>query len=291
MFDLASYEKAGSLKQAIELLSKNPLALPIAGGTDVLVRLHQGNQAYRHLVDIHGLEELRFVRREDGGAIAVGAGMTFSELIDDPIVNRHIPVLAKGASCVGGPQVRNSATIGGNLCNAAPCADSAAPMLVLEALVHLSGPGGRRQVPLKEYFTGPGQVVRGQAEIMTHLSVAPQNYQGWSAAYHKYTTRGAMDIATIGCGAALKLDGGKVAGLRLAYSVAGPTPLRCPQAEAWAKGRAADGNLPAMVADRVLGDLTPRDSWRASKAFREHIIQELARRVLKRALDGGEAAS
>jgi xanthine dehydrogenase FAD-binding subunit len=289
MFDLASYEKAGSLDHAIQLLSQNPLALPIAGGTDVLVRLHEGNQAYRHLVDIHGLTELHYVRKEDGGDIAVGSGMTFAELAEDPIVNTHLPVLAKGASCVGGPQVRNSATIGGNLCNAAPCADSAAPMLVMEARVHLKGPQGERQVPLKEYFTGPGQVVRGHAEIMTGLSVAPQDYEDWSASYIKYTTRGAMDIATIGCGAALKVEGGKVAGLRLAYTVAGPTPLRCPKVETLAAGQAADENLPGMVADHVLDDLIPRDSWRASKAFREHIIKELARRALAEALEGSGA--
>ena len=291
MFDLASYEKAGSVKEAIELLKKNPLALPVAGGTDVLVRLREGNQAYRHLVDIHGLEELRFVRREPDGSISIGAGMTFSELIGDPVVNQFISVLAVGASCVGGPQVRNAATIGGNLCNAAPCADSAGPMLVLEARVHLRGPSGVRQVPLREYFTGPGKVVKGQTEIMTHLSVSPENYQGWSAAYQKYATRGAMDIATIGCGAALKLEDGKVQGLRMAFSVAGPTPMRCPQTEAWAAGRAGDEALPEAVAARVLDDLNPRDSWRASKEFREHIIKELTRRVLAQALAGEGGAS
>jgi xanthine dehydrogenase FAD-binding subunit len=284
MFDLASYEKAGSLEHAIELLEANPLALPIAGGTDVLVRLHEGNQAYAHLVDIHGLKELHFVRKEDDGTVVVGSGMTFSELIENPIVNECLPVLAKGASCLGGPQVRNSATIGGNLCNAAPCADSSAPMLVMEAVVHLVGPKGERQVPLTEYFTGPGQVIRGHAEIMTGLSVTPENYQGWSTAYFKYAIRGAMDIATIGCGAALKTSGGKVVGLRMAYTVAAPTPLRCAGLEAWAIGQSADDTLPQAAADRVLKDLTPRDSWRASKDFREHIIQELARRVLAEAL-------
>ncbi len=286
MFDIESYQKAETVAEAVGLLKDNPLALVISGGTDVLVRLHEGNKAYRHLVDIHGLAELKGVELRADGSIRIGAGMTFAHLAEHPLIIEHIPILAMGAGSVGGPQVRNAATIGGNLCNAAPCADSAAPSLCLEAKVMLSGPEGERLVPLKEYFTGVGQVAKGQAEIMTGLLIEPADYQGWNGHYIKYATRGAMDIATIGCGANLKLEDGAIAALRMAFTVAGPTPLRCYKTEEMARGRQADQALIGLVSDNVLQDLMPRDSWRASKDFREHIIKTLARKTLSEALIG-----
>ena len=268
MFDIKSYERADSLAQAVELLRDNPLARPIAGGTDVLVRLREGNKAYRHLVDIHDLAELRKVSLADDGDIFIGSGMTFARLAEDPIITGRIPILAQAAGSVGGPQVRNAATIGGNLCNAAPCADSAAPALCLDAQVLLTGLDGDRRIPLKDFFTGVGQVAKGPAEIMTGLLIEPANYQGWFGHYIKYATRGAMDISTIGCGANIKLNGGKIEDVRLAFTVAGPTPLRCYKTENLVRGASADQAMIGVAVDNVLQDLSPRDSWRASKDFR-----------------------
>jgi len=180
--------------------------------------------------------------------------------------------------------VRNTGTVGGNICNGAPSADTAAPLLVLGAIVALHGPGGVREVPLSKFYLGPGKVDRQPAEIVTSLRIAAADYRGWSAHYHKYSMRGAMDIATIGCAAACKLDGNRVSELRLAYTVAGPTPLRCWKTEEKARGAVADASLLATIRGSVLDDLRPRDSWRASKAFREQIITTLAERVSREAL-------
>ena len=157
-------------------------------------------------------------------------------------------------------------------------------MLVLNAQVELKGPDGFRHLPLHNFYQGPGQVDRKPGEIMTSLRVAAKDYKGWSAHYHKYAMRDAMDIATIGCGAACKIKDGKIAGLRLAFAVAGPTPLRCWRTEETAIGMNADQELLNMVSNSVLCDLRPRDSWRASKDFREQIIKTLAERVLREAL-------
>ncbi len=283
MLDLESYHKAGTVDEAIALLTQNPKAIPIAGGTDVLVRLHQGNADYSHLVDIHHLAELKTITMAPDGTLEIGSGMTFSTLMDDPLVKAHIPVLAQGAGSVGGPQVRNMATVGGNICNGAPSADSAAPLLVLNAKVILKGVQGERQIPLHEFYQGPSRVDRQHNEIMTALRIAPQDYQCWSGYYHKYAMRDAMDIATIGCAGACKIEGSIVADLRLAFTVAGPTPLRCWKSEEQARGSEANQDLVQRIAASVLGDLRPRDSWRASKAFREHVIQTLTQRVLKNA--------
>ncbi len=285
MFDLDSYHKATTVEEAIRLLSQNPKAIPLAGGTDILVRLHQGNPDYRHVVDIHDVAELQEITRTPDGTIRVGAGVTFSRLIADPIVTGSIPVLALGAASVGGPQVRNMATVGGNICNGAPSADSAAPLLVLNATVVLLGPQGERRLPLYEFYQGPGRVDRRPAEIMTCLLIAPDDYRCWFASYYKYAMRDAMDIATIGCAAACKPEGKKLADLRLAFTVAGPTPLRCWKTEQEARGAVVDQSLMKRIKTSVLADLRPRDSWRAAKALRQQIIQTLAERVLTQALE------
>ncbi len=284
MFDINSYHKANSVDEAIALLSQNPDAIPVAGGTDVLVRLHGHNINYSHLVDIHDVAELKKVTMESDGTIVIGSGMTFTALKYNSIISENIPVLNEGGASVGGPQVRNVATVGGNICNGAPSGDSASPLLVLNATVELKGPDGFRRLPLYDFYQGPGQVDRKAGEIMTCLHIAPDDYKGWSAHYYKYAMRDAMDIATIGCGAACRIENGKMAGLRLGFAVAGPTPLRCWRTEEKVIGMEANDELLDKVKNSVLSDLRPRDSWRASKDFREQIIKTLAERVLREAI-------
>lgn len=284
MFNIDSYYKANTVDEAIQLLSQNPEAIPLAGGTDVLVRMHQGHPDYRHVVDIHDVAELQEISMEPDGTILVGSGVTFSQLMTSPIINDNISVLALGAGSVGGPQVRNVATVGGNICNGAPSADSAGPLLVLDATVQLHGPKGKRELSLHEFYQGPGRVDLQPAEVMTGLLIAPDNYLGWFGSYYKYAMRDAMDIATIGCAAACKLDGQKVEDLRLAFTVAGPTPLRCWKTEKKIRGAAIDHSFFERIKDSVLDDLRPRNSWRAEKGLRQQIIQTLSERVLTQAL-------
>ena len=152
MFDINSFHKASSVDEAIALLSQNPDAIPIAGGTDVLVRLHGHNKNYSHLVDIHDVAELKSVTMESDGTIVIGSGMTFTMLAHNSVVSKNVPVLNEGGSSVGGPQVRNVATVGGNICNGAPSGDSASPLLVLNAMVELKGPDGIRRLPLYDFY-------------------------------------------------------------------------------------------------------------------------------------------
>jgi xanthine dehydrogenase FAD-binding subunit len=285
MFDFDSYHKAYTVEEAIALLVEHPQAIPLAGGTDVLVRLHQNHPDYRHLVDIHDVAELKTVVMLPDETISVGSGATFTQLMESEIITANIPILAEAAATVGGPQIRNMATVGGNICNGVPSADSAAPLLVLNAKVVLKGPRGERSMPLHAFYKGPGQVDLKPAEIMISLQIAPDNYRGWSTGYYKYAMRDAMDIATIGCAAGCRLEREHVADLRLAFTVAGPTPLRCWKTEEKAYGMRADWSLLRLVRESVLNDLKPRDSWRASKDFREHIIKTLTERVLHKVIN------
>jgi len=284
MFDIKQYEKADTVKQAIELLSANPEAKLIAGGTDVLVRLREGHEEFSSLVDIHHLEEIKGVELQDNQDVRIGAGMSFSDVIASEIVDQTVPVVAEASGTVGGPQVRNVATIGGNLCNGAISADSVASLCVLDAVLEIEGIDGAREVPVTEFYLGPGKIVLTHTEILKSIYIKAENYMGYGTHYYKYAMRNAMDIATIGCAAAVKIDDGKIDTLKLAFTVAAPKPTRATTAEAFASGLDITiGNIEA-IAKKALDDLNPRSSWRASKEFRLHIIETLAKRVITAAL-------
>lgn len=283
MFAVEKYQKAQTVAEAVRLLAADPFAVPIAGGTDILVKLREGHREYANLVDIHAMPELMPISLEPDGSLAVGAGATFTQVIESELVQRHSPVLAEGASWVAGPQIRNVGTVGGNICNGSVCADSVPPLLVLDAELELQGPDGSRRIPLRGFHTGPGKVARGHAEVLTRI-VIPATPEGmFGAASIKYAMRQAMDITTIGCAAAILLDGERIQWLKLAFSVAAPTPVRCPAAEAAALGKPLDAATIAAVQDAVAADVSPRTSWRAPADFRLHIIRELAARAIDKA--------
>jgi len=247
------------------------------------VRLREGHGEYSRLVDIHGLPELTRIEQGPDGSLSVGAGATFSRIVDSPLVRSLAPVLAEGCSWVAGPQIRNVGTVGGNICNGSVCADSVPPLLALDALLELHGPEGVRTTPLRGFHTGPGRVALGRAEVLSRIVVPKAPEGAFGAASIKYAMRQAMDITTIGCSAALLLEGEVVRELRLAFSVAAPTPVRCPAAEAAATGTRLGRETVKAVRRAVEADVRPRSSWRAGADFRLHIVKELAGRAMETA--------
>jgi xanthine dehydrogenase FAD-binding subunit len=284
MFDIKSYEKAGSVREAVRLLQANPRARLIAGGTDVLIKLHKGKGRLQHLVDIHDIAELDFITRTDEGDLIIGPGTCFTRVSESPLIRKHIPVLEKAVRTIGGPQVRNMATIGGNLCNGVPSADSATPLIALNAVLTIEGADGERQMPLEDFFLSPGRVALAQHEILTAISVTRGNYAGCHGHFYKYAMREAMDIATIGCAAVCNVADGRLKDLRLAYGTAAPVPIRCRLTEDKVRGRRVSQQLLEDIAEAVPHDLSPRTSWRAARDFRLQIIKTLAHRVVKQAV-------
>ena len=284
MFNIKSYEKAGSVREAVRLLQDNPRARLIAGGTDVLIKLHKGKGQFNHLVDIHEIAELDFITLTDDGDLVIGPGTYFTNLSESPLILKNIPVLEKAVRTIGGPQVRNMATIGGNLCNGVPSADSATPLIALNAVLTIEGAEGERQIPLEDFFLGPGRVDIAQHEILTAITVSRDNYAGYHGHFYKYAMREAMDIATIGCAAVCSVADGRLKELRLAYGTAAPVPIRCRLTEDKVRGRRISQQLLEDIAEDVPQDLKPRTSWRAAKDFRLQIIKTLAQRVVKQAI-------
>ena len=294
MFDIKSFYEASSVEDAIRALSADPDSEVISGGTDVLIRVREGRDAGKSLVSIHNIAELKGITMEEDGTIIIRPATSFSHITNDPIIKKHLNMLGEAVDQVGGPQVRNTATIGGNICNGATSADSASTMCALNAIVVLQGPEGVREVPVTEFYTGPGRTVRKQNEVCTAFKIRREDYEGWEGHYIKYGKRNAMEIATLGCAVRVKLSEDKrvIRDLRLAYGVAAPTPIRCYEAEEGIRGmRTDDPEIYQKIAALALNQVNPRTSWRASREFRLQLIKELAKRALRESirLAGGKA--
>ena len=287
MYDISALYEAGSVADAIRLLQEHPRAQIIAGGSDVLVQIREGRRAGAELVSIYGIDALRGVCYDENDAIRIGSLTSFSHIAASPIIRERIAVLGEAVSLVGGPQIRNIGTIGGNTCNGVTSADSASTLLAWDAIVELTGPEGVRKVPIKDFYIKAGVVDLRPAELQTAILIPKAAYEGYFGHYIKYAMREAMDIANLGCSVNVKLsdDRRTVADARIAYGVAGPIPMRAPSAEAVARGRAVDRATVDAFARAVLHDIHPRDSWRAAKDFREHIAVEMARRALTKSIE------
>ena len=199
MYDIENYYEAKSVEDAIAHLAADEKAEVIAGGTDVLVKLRAGKDVGCDLVSIHEIPELKGVDRLTDGTIVIGPATCFTDITNDPIIQESLPYLGEAVDTVGGPQIRNMGTIGGNLCNGATSADSGATMQTLDATLVLQGPEGSREVPVTEFYTGPGRTVRKRDEVLIAILVKPEDYIGYSGCYIKYGKRRSMEIATLGC--------------------------------------------------------------------------------------------
>lgn len=292
MYDIKALYEAESVEHAIRLLIEHPEAQIIAGGSDVLVQMREGKRAGKELVSIYGLDEMRGVSYEEDGAIRIGSLTSFSHITKDPIIQEHINVLGEAVDMVGGPQIRNIGTIGGNTCNGVTSADSASTLHAWDAIVEITGPEGVRRIPIHDFYIRAGKVDLRPGELQTAIIIPKESYEGYEGHYIKYAMRNAMDIATTGCSVNVKLSADKktIEDARIAYGVAGPVPMRAPAAEKMAKGKPVTMETVKAFAQAVLEDINPRDSWRASKAFRQHIAVVLAERALKESirLAGGE---
>ena len=284
MYDLKALYEASSVENAIELRLAHPEAQIVAGGTDVFVQMREGKRAGKELISIHELKELSGICIDEEENIRIGSLTTFSHITKNPIIQEKINVLGEAVDMVGGPQIRNAGTIGGNTCNGVTSADSASTLFAWDAVIELTGKNGRRYLPIKDFYIKAGTVdLRVEdGEIQTAILIPKTSYENTAGFYIKYAMRNAMDIATTGCSVNCRLSGDKKTfeRVRIAYGVAGPVPMRAPTAEAAANGKSVTMETVDAFAKAVLEDIHPRDSWRASKAFRQHIAVELARRCL-----------
>lgn len=292
MYDIENYYNAQSIKEAVNLLKEHPDARIISGGSDVLIKIREGKMAGTSLVSIRDIKEIQGVTLMDSGDIYIGAGTTFSHVTNDPVIREHISVLGEAVDQVGGPQVRNIGTIGGNVCNGAVSADSAPTLFSLNAMLRIADGEGGRTVPIDMFYLGPGKVDLHCGDVLTHIIIPGKEYQGYHGHYIKYSMRNAMDIATLSCSVVSKVDtaANTLEDVRITFGVAAPVPYRCKKTEATLKGMEIGEALYEKIKTLVREEINPRDSWRASKESRLQIGGEIAARALKETvrLAGGE---
>lgn len=289
MYDIEKYYNAVSVDEALQLMKDHPSARLIAGGSDVLIRIREGKMAGCELICIRDIQELHGIERKEDGSICIGAAESFSNIARNSLVRKYIPVLGNAVSQVGGPQVRNIGTIGGNLCNGAVSADSAPSVFCLEADMRIISSSSERIVPVDEFYAGPGKVNLLPGELVTHIIVRESHYKGYTGHYIKYSMRNAMDIATLGCCVLVKpsRSGREIEDIKITFGVAAPVPYRCKKTEESLRGQRIEADLERKIASGVRDEISPRDSWRASRAFRLQIGGEIAARALRKALEEG----
>lgn len=290
MYSVKELYRPASLDEALALLKNDPSVTPLAGGTDVLVKMRKARSKDVCLLSLLGLTELNGIVKKEDGSIEIGSLTTFTELGRNSLIEEELPALKTAALSMGGPQIQNVATIGGNICNGAVSADSAPSLFALDAELVLVTADGQRQIPIADFYLGPGRVDRREGEILKTI-IIPSRGEKSGCAYIKFATRKAMDLAILGAASSVKLDSdGRILEAAIALGVAAPTPIRCPGAEAALKGQFLSDALIAKIGDLAVSDASPRDSWRASKRYRQALIRTLSGRAVKEAYEmaGGE---
>jgi len=285
MYLVEDYFAAKSVEEALDLLADNPQRHIIAGGTDLLLKMRDGLLENVQLIGIRDIESLSSISLDEEQSITIGPLTTFKQLTVHPLIQKNMPILTEAALSFGGPQIRDMATIGGNICNGVPSADSAPPLLALDALLKLQAQGSERLLPVGEFFLGPGRVDLQPGELLTEILITADNYRSFGGCYIKFAPRKAMDLAIIGVAVTCRLhEKDTFERVRISLGVAGPTPLRCTAAESYAQGKTISDDTVAEIGKLAVESAKARNSVRASKEYREHLIDELTRRALKTAV-------
>ena len=286
MYPFQAIYPAHCVQEAISLWQAHPGARWIAGGSDLLIALRDGKLDRAELISLQQIEQLRGVKLETDGTLCILPLTSFDALEHDPILQETVPVLAQAAGQVGGPQIRNIGTVGGNLCNGATSADTASTLLAYDAMLELTGPDGSRLLSIHDFYLGPKRVALQPGELLTAIRIKPEAYQGYFGQYIKFATRRAMDIATLGCSVNVKLDQTRscLANLRIGFGVAAPVPIRAKLTEQQFRGEKLTHKLTAQIAAAVQQDIRPRTSWRASEEYRRILAEELTKRALEHSI-------
>jgi CO/xanthine dehydrogenase FAD-binding subunit len=278
---MTTYFAPSTLSKAVAYMQENQTTKIIAGGTDLLVAHYQELDRLPGLMDIGNIAELKTITT--GQEVEIGALVTHEEIADHPWLQQHVPALCQGAAQVGGPQIRNRGTLGGNLVHASPAADLAPPLMVLGAVVELTG-SSQVQVPLEEFFKGPGKTVMEPNQILTKVKFSkPAANQG--GAYLKLGKRKAMAIATASVAVIVTVDNNRLADLRICLGSVAPVPLRAHKTEDLLRGQRLDLLELAAGERQLQAEISPIDDIRGSAEYRRQAAGPLFRRALLQAIN------
>ena len=278
------YVAPRSLADAFAHLTNGRSSLMLAGGTDVIVQLREGRRHCDQLIDIKHIPELMALRFAEDGTLEIGAAKPLAEIYEDPEVARRLPGLVDAAGLIGGIQVQSRASLGGNLCNASPAADASPALMVLGARLVIGSATGTREVPVEEFFLGPGKNALQPGELLVQVKIPAQPANS-NAHYLRFIPRNEMDIAVASAGVRFALNGaGRIESARVAIGAVAATPLMVPAA-----ADALNGTLPTEETFAAAGEAsaalaTPINDMRGSIAQRHQLVRVLTIRALRGAL-------
>jgi len=283
MAPISKYETPTTLAGAVQLLATQEATL-LAGGTDLMPQSQTGNITFKPLLlNLRKISELRGITAENG-VIRIGALMTVTEILLDITLAQMAGILRDAADCFASDQVRNNATIGGNICNASPAGDLIIPLLVLDAEVELScwsgGQVATRSLPLCHFFSGPGTTEIQPKEILRAVTF-PVPDQDFVARFVKLGSRPALDISVVSIGVAGTQKKDTLQNARVAFGAVAPTPVRGRKTEAVIEGQCYSNDLIAAAAEQAAAEVSPISDVRASAWYRQEMIRVLMGRVLR----------
>ena len=279
-FDFLAPKTLNAALRAIEAGGRNYKLL--AGGTNLIADLRDGNVTPRLVVDVGGINTLKYIK-EEKSTIKIGALVTITDLLNSPVIKKRAPVLWQAAYNFAGPMVRNRATVGGNLADASPAADSAIPLLALKAQVKLQSLKEQRTMGLDKFFTGYRKTVIKPGEILTEVRF-PVPGRGAKQGYCKLGRRNAMAISVASVAMVLGMNGQACTDACIALGAVAPVPLRAKKAEALLIGKAVDEDLARKCGELAAADAKPIDDIRAPAEYRRRMCEVLVRRILCRTL-------
>lgn len=276
-----SYAKPQTIEDAIQLKKEKKNSVYIAGGTDVMVQIKNREIQPSILISLRNIPDLARIK-VNGGA-RIGALATIAGIIQHPTLGQAFPVLVEAAQRIGSVQIRNVATIGGNLCNCSPCADMALPLLILEAKARLQSSETTRDVPIEDFFLGPGESCLERDEIMTDILLDPLPFNAISI--FKKKGRVKMDLAVASVAVLLEMDGDFCQKARIAAGSAAPTPIRLKRVEDLLEGSNLDEKTVQEAQKIAEASVAPITDIRSTEEYRREIVGVYVRRCLERVLD------
>lgn len=283
--DSFDYLAPRTLNEVFGALGNGKTSLVLAGGTDVIVQLREGRRHCDQLIDLKHIPELMSYKLNPDGSLDIGAAVPLAELYENPDIRRRFPALVDCASIIGGIAIQSRASLGGNLCNASPAADSSPALMALGAKLAIASSNGRREIAVEDFFAGPGRNTLQLGELLLQVKVpAPTPNSG--AFYHRFIPRNEMDIAVASSGVSITLDADEnITAARVALGAVAATPVMVPAAVAALVGRPANAETFAAAGEAASAAAAPIDDMRGGVAQRKHLSKILTVRALENALN------
>ena len=281
------YENAKTVDEAVKILSQSGgKARPMAGGTDLIVQLRVKDPRVDAdvVVNVKDIPELNELSYSADKGLTIGAAVPCHEIYNDANVIAHYPALIDSASLIGGTQIQGRASLGGNLCNAAPSGDSIPNLVAHNGVATLAGPNGTREVAVEDVCTGPRQTCIGKDEILVSINL-PNPGDGFGANYIRFIPRNEMDIAVVGAGVSVNIAGGKFTAAKVSLASVAPTPISVPDAISALVGESVGDGPIQKAANAAKEAAKPISDMRGTAEYRKHLCEVLTRRELNTAVE------